>query len=374
MAKDSYGKLTFLKRGGSTSRVIDLVSIKERFGDTAGWTTDPMFFMSRLNKSFVVKHTLRAWERETLGGDRTSATKVIIPISDKDLSLGGHSIFVEDCQFERQLAEHLGVTADHPDFVADVARLRALAELPSFDPYLLHEFFRRAGDRIDECYFVISDDELRRITEYVANQIDILVRKAMGGGGDAATLAKSRKLAKVLFEDEDSPQLVVLRDALRMTAQEYRDGVFGWKGTLYYSWRAGDCYAELAAFLKDLKSLRVSGLTGEDRTEIRSIIASIAQLSMGRWDRLKGRLDTYHDEFERFVQRGDPAALKSFMTRAPDLFVEMGEDIGRLQHVASYWKFWTKGRRLQSMPAQEAFDILPDFEAALQVTDLRDAA
>ena len=374
MAKDSYGKLTFLKRGGSTSRVIDLVSIKERFGDTTGWSTDPMFFLSRLNKSFVVKHTLRAWERESLGGDRTSATKVIIPISDKDLSLGGHSIFVEDAQVERQLAEHLGVTTDHPNFKADVARLRALAELPSFDPYLLHEFFRRAGECIDECYFVISDDELRRITEYVAGQIDVLVRKAVGGSGDATTLAKSRKLAKVLFEDEESPQLVVLRDALRMTAKEYRDGVFGWKGTLYYSWRAGDCYAELAAFLKDLKGLRISGLTGEDRSEMRSIIASIAQLSMGRWDRLKSRLDTYHQEFERFVQRGDPAALKSFMTRAPDLFVEMGEDIGRLQHVASYWKFWTKGRRTQAMPAQEAFDILPDFEAALQVTDLRDAA
>ncbi len=374
MAKDAFGKLIFLKRGGSTSRVIDLVSIKERFGDTPGWASDPMFQLSRLNKGFVVKHTLRAWERESLGGDRTSATKVIIPISDKDLDLGGHSIFVEDPQFERQLAEHLGVTTDHHAFVADVSRLRALAELPSFDPYLLHEFFRRAGDRIDDCYFVISDGELRQITEFVAGQIDMLVRKAMGGGADSATMTKSKRLAKVLFEDEDSPQLAVLREALRMTAREYRDGVFGWKGTLYYSWRSSECYAELVAFLKDLRALRVTGLTGEDRSEIRTITASITQLSMGRWTRLKGRLDTYHDEFNSFVQKGDPAALKRFMTRAPELFVEMGEDIGRLQHVSSYWKFWTRGRRVQSMSGQEAFDILPDFEAALQVTDLRDAA
>ena len=374
MAKDSFGKLSFLKRGGSTSRVIDLVSIKERFGQTPGWASDPMFRMSRLNKSFVVKHTLRAWEREHLGGDKTSATKIIIPISDTNLDLGGHSIFVEDPNFERQLAEHLGVTTDNYEFSSDISRIRALAGLPSFDPYLLHEFFRRAGDHIDDCYFVISDDELRKITEYVAAQIDTLVRKAVGGGSDAATLAKSKKLAKVLFEDENSEQLVVLREALRMTAQEYRDGVFGWKGTLYYSWRSADCYAELVSFLKDLKGLRVIGLHGEDRAEMRTIMGSIAQLSMGRWNRLKGQLDTYHTEFNTFVQRGDPAALKSFMTRAPDLFVEMGEDLGRLQHVSSYWKFWTKGRRGQSMTSQEAFDLLPDFEAALQVTDLRDAA
>lgn len=373
MTRDTYGKLSFLKRGGSTSRVIDLVSIKERFGDTPGWAEAPLFRMSRLNKSFVVKHTLRRWEREQLGGERTSATKVIIPISDRDLDVGGHSIFVEDPQFERLLAAHLGVATDRPAFVTDVARLRALAALPSFDPYLLHEFFRRGGERVDPCYFTISSEELARITEYVANQIDMLVRKAVGGA-DLASMDKSRRLAKILFEDEESEQLVVLRDALRMTKQEYRDGVFGWKGTLYYSWRSSECYADLTAFLKDLKGLKVVGLSDPDRAEIRTVTASITQLAMGRWNRLKARLDAYHGEFRSFVERGDPAALKTFMTKAPTLFVEMGEDIGRLQHVSSYWRFWTRGRRNTTMSAMEAFNLLPDFEAALQVTDLRDAA
>lgn len=106
MAKDVFGKLSFLKRGGSTSRVIDLVSVKERYSETPGWATNPMFRTPRLNKSFVVKHTLRAWEREQLGGNRTTATKVIVPISDMNLDLGGHSIFVEDLGFDRQLANH----------------------------------------------------------------------------------------------------------------------------------------------------------------------------------------------------------------------------------------------------------------------------
>ncbi|XBQ14857.1 MAG: hypothetical protein ABL308_07745 [Oceanicaulis sp.] len=373
MARDSYGKLSFLKRGGSTSRVIDLVSIRERFGDTPGWAKRPLFRMSRLNRGFVVKHTLRAWERDQLGGDRTSATKVIIPISDRDLDLGGHSIFVESHDFEAKLSHHLGVTSDTPAFALDAQRLRQLAGLPSFDPYLLHEFFRREGADIDPCYFTISDGELAKITEFVAGQIDMLVRKAMGGS-DLATREKSRRLAKVLFEDENSEQLVVLRDALRMTEKEYRDGVFGWKGTLYYSWRSSDCYADLTGFLRDLTSTRIVGLSDADRSEIRTVIASITQLSMGRWSRLKSRLDAYHTEFRRFVERGDPGALKTFMTRAPTLFVEMGEDIGRLQHVSSYWRFWTKDRRSRQMSGMEAFDLLPDFEAALQVTDHRDAA
>ena len=374
MAKDSFGKLSLLKRGGSTSRVIDLVSTCEKFSGTPGWSRNPMFRNARLNRGFMVKHTLRAWEREQLGGYRHSATKVIIPISDKDLDLGGHSIFVESPDFERLLGDHLGVRRDSAEFAGDVSRLRALAALPSFDPYLLLEYFRRAGETIDPCYFHIADDELARISEYTAAQIDLLVRKAVGGSTDAATMAKSKRLAKVLFEDENAEQLRVLRDALRMTEAEYRDGVFGWKGTLYYSWRAKECYAELVAFMNDLKGLRVTGLSAEDRADMRTMIASILQLSLGRWNRLKGKLDAYHKEFERFVSRGDPAALKSFMTRAPELFVDMGEDIGRLQHVSSYWKFWTKGKRIQTMSGMEAFDLLPDFEAALQTTDLKDAA
>lgn len=62
------------------------------------------------------------------------------------------------------------------------------------------------------------------------------------------------------------------------------------------------------------------------------------------------------------------------MTRAPELFVEMGEDLGRLQHVTAYWRFWTKDHRGKALSAQEAFDLLPDFEAALQTTNMKDAA
>lgn len=373
MANDSYGKLSYLKRGGSTSRVIDLVSVRERFGDTPDYARYPLFRLPRLNKSFIVKHTLRAWERDRLGGDRTSATKVIVPISDKDLDLGGHSVFVEDPDFERQLSAHMGVAASHLDFTADIGRLRALASLPSFDPYLLHEYFRRNGETVADIYFTISDDELRLITDYVAQQIDTLVRRAMDGHA-LASLDKSRRLAKVLFEDQESEQLIVLREALRMSPQEYRDGVFGWKGTLYYSWRATDCHDDLLRFLKALQSLRFTGLSASDRNELRQVVESITRLAVGRWSRLRARLESYNDEFNRFVQRGDPDALKAFMMRAPELFVEMGEDIGRLQHVASYWAFWTRGQRLSSMSGTEAFNLLPDFEAALMVTDLRDAA
>jgi len=373
MSKDTFGRLKFLKRGGSTARVIDLVSIAHRYQDEPAYHDAPMFQNRRLNVSFIVKHTLRAWEREQLGGKRISATKVIIPISDDDLDMGGHSIFVEDPSMSERLAAHLGVNTHAKAFNADIQRLRELATLPSFDPYLLHEYFRRQGAPVAPLYFTISAEEVQHISEFVAGQINLLVRRAMDEGA-VGDLKKSKRLASVLFEDQDSPQLEVLRQALRMTAEEYKEGVFGWKGTLYYSWRAGQCYDDLLAFIQALKMLDLSAMSVSDRQDIQKIIRSIGLQAIQRWNRLQAKLDLYHQEFTRFVERGDPAALTAFLRRAPDLFVEMGEDISRLQHVAAYWDFWTQGRKMISLTGAEAFELLPDFEAALTMTASQDGA
>lgn len=368
MARDTYGKLTLLKRGGSTSRVLDLLSVWEKHGDTAAVAQAPFFQIRRLNHSFVVKHTLRAWEREQLGGKRISATKLIIPISEDDLEMGGHSIFVEDPTLASKLSAHLGVAPNSPKFVADLERLRGLAALPSFDPYLLYEHFRRLGVEIADVYFNISDHELGAISDYVAGQIELLVQRA-SKVGQKASLDKSRRLATALFEDQDSEQLMVIRQALGMTDAEYREGVFGWKGTLYYSWRAGRCYDDILACMKALKSMDLGAMSSADRAAVRKLIGSIAQQANKRWMRLQDQLSGYRAEFTRFVERGDPGALKAFLMRAPSLFVDMGEDISCLQHVSSYWAFWTEGRDMSRLTGEEAFDLLPDFEAALTATE-----
>lgn len=367
MAKDTFGKLSLLKRGGSSSRVIDLVSVAETHRETASYHDAPLFQDRRLNTSFIIKHTLRPWEREQLGGARVSATKVIMPISDKDLDMGGHSIFVEDPTLAEKLSTHLGTNINAPKFRADIERLRDLALLPSFDPYLLHEHFRRTGAKVADLYFTISPEELQGISEFVAGQVNVLVRRALKDDG-TASLNRSRRLASVLFEDSNSPKLDVLRQALKLSEEDYREGVFGWKGTLYYSWRAGQCHQDMMAFMKSLKAIDLNAMPASDRQEVTRLVRSIGQHAAQRWSRLQTQLQSYHFEFTRFAERGDPAALTAFLLRAPELFIEMGEDISRLQHVSAYWSFWTRGREARALTGAEAFDLLPDFEAALTTT------
>ncbi|MEO1038407.1 MAG: hypothetical protein AAFX09_02600 [Pseudomonadota bacterium] len=362
--KTPYGQLALLKRGGTTSRVIDLVSIHDRFGATADYAEKPLFRTARLNRSFIVKHALRGWERDRLGVSKCTVTKIIFPMSDRDLNMGGQSLFVEEPGSERMLAEFLGVAITDARFEADYERLKLLSDLPSFDPYLLREFFQRRGDVIARCYFQLSDAEFDEVTNFVAGQIDRLVQRAMGSGGD---MSQSLKLARILFEDEESKQLEFLRHALRMTPDEYRAGVFGWKGTLYYYWSCDAWYAQLQGFMAALRGLKIVGAAPGDRVEIDDMIYAVLEGASARWGRIKSRLASYDEEFSRFVNNGDPAALKAFLHRAPGMFLEMGEDIGSLQHLLSYWRFWTDGQPKKQMTASDALEILPDFEAAVRL-------
>ena len=207
----------------------------------------------------------------------------------------------------------------------------------------------------------------------MAGQINLLVRRAMNSDQDGS-LSKARKLASTLFEDHTSSKLDVLRLALNMSPEQYRDGVNGWKGTLYYCWRAGSCNTELSEFIASLKQLNLGQLNASDRDEYRQAMGGLARLAGQRWARVQNRLSQYHEQFSRFIKDGDGAALSQFLIMAPDMFVEMGEDMSRIQHVCASWRFWVGDRQACDLPVAEARSLLEDFDAALSLEPHAQAA
>lgn len=373
MTQNTFGKLKLLKSGGSTSRVMDLLSVQESAGALGLTSKTSMFNTKRLNTSFIVKHTLRAWEREQVSGARISATKIIIPMSETNLDSGGHSIFVEDPGLAEKLSTHLGVAKTLPRFREDIARLRELCALPSFDPYLLYDHFRRSKRKVSDAYFQMSAQEVSQISEFVAGQINLLVRRALNTAQDGSLL-QARRLANTLFEDHESEKLDVLRSALNMTPDQYRLSMNGWKGTLYYCWRAGACGKDLSDFLTAINALNLGQLHATDRDEYRQLVAGVSSEAKQRWARVQTKLQQYHDQFARFLNHGDGAALSSFLNAAPELFVEMGDDISRIQHVCASWRFWQGDRKASELPVAEGRALLLDYDSVLSFEEQRKAA
>lgn len=366
-----HGDLKMLRKGGSTSRVYDLIGIREKHRNDVDYRKAPIFHHPRLLETFIVKHSVRPWERQYINSERLTATKVIFPFSVEDLDLGGMSIFVESENFERQLSEFLGETGSKSALANDFKRLRALADLPSFDPYLLSERFRQEGDVVASCFFQASEDEIKRMTDFVASQVDVLVSLAFGGG-DAGTSPQAKKLASILLSDETSENLRVLQRSLRLSDDEYRQGMFGWKGVLYYSWSSDEIYKTFLNFLSEVKELRIIGCRGDEQSYLDHTKEQIIISARNRWLRLRSVIDNYNTEFDDFAKNGNALALKNFLLSAPSLFLQIGEDLASVQHVASYWKYWMQGRS-KPMKADDALVLLPDFAASLHAADEADA-
>lgn len=78
-------------KGGATSRILDLYSIARRYGHLDRHGERPFFLHPRLNRAFIIKHTVRAHERPYVMSSQPVVTKVLVPLADSDLSLGGHA-------------------------------------------------------------------------------------------------------------------------------------------------------------------------------------------------------------------------------------------------------------------------------------------
>ena len=90
-------------KGGATSRILDLHSIARRHGEYDAHADNPFFLNSRLNRCFIVKHTVRAHERPYVMSSQPVVTKVLVPLAHDDLALGGHAVFVEEIGFASKM-------------------------------------------------------------------------------------------------------------------------------------------------------------------------------------------------------------------------------------------------------------------------------
>lgn len=361
--KDGRRDLSLIRASGSTARVLNLALAYERFGDTEEHQKKPLFKNARLNRALILKHVLRPHERELFTRPLTSATKVILPYAATELELGGISFMVGEMRFERLLRDAAGSYESEADFMADAELLRVIAALPSFDPFLMRERLRHLGIDPARSYFEIAEADVARMRSFVGREIAQLVNLAFATGGvDAGGL--SQRLADKLMTDETAKTLDPLRQTLRLSGEDYIEGVFAWKGFLYYKWLMDEIRPGLADFMPRFAGLRISGASTEERrdfAETRKDILDKMQLALNRVDET---LLAYGTAFAALAD-GQPTAFRDFLLKAPELFIPIGEAVGVIRHIDSFWRFRFPGDVKPMMEADEAIEVLHDFETTV---------
>src|SRR5690606_6677158 len=125
-----------------------------------------------------------------------------------------------------------------------------------------------------------------RMRAFVGREISRLVNLAFAAAGvDAGGL--SQRLADKLMTDETAKALDPLRETLRLPGEDYIEGVFAWKGFLYYKWLMAEIRPGLSEFTPRFAGLRVTGASASEREELaktrRAIIEKI-RLALQRVD------------------------------------------------------------------------------------------
>ena len=357
--------------GASSSRVLNLLAIGQALADHPGHKASPLFLSPILNHAILLKHRLRGDESDLFSAKRVLATKIIIPFERSDLRVGGRSMFVGQRNFDSLLRE-IGNYRELADLRRDTEVLRLIDAVPSLDPFLLREHLRSHAVTPDACYFEISAADQQRMYEYTAGEIGRLSAMASGRGG--VQEIGTGRLVSALLSNEVNEKLEPLRITLGLGPDEFRDGIFSWRGFIYYKWSLKELWPRLVQTLKDLKSVYpVGGANAEQLFYLGTAKESIIRAVRDNRDAIRGIVGVYDNAYAGLIEHRQPQIFREFLLGAPGLFLELGEKIGAMSHVTSFWNYRFPPGLPRVADAEELTLILHDFAQSLGQEHLKAA-
>lgn len=367
MSRPSFASLEALSSTATSARLLNLAAVAaensevlEFQSETLGFQAHPFFETPVLNTSLVLKHSPRLHERPLFDQAPSIATKIIIPFDPKDLAIGGRSVFVGQKRWVEQLE---ALSNEAPTLRRDCEVLRALDELPSLDPFLVRAHLSRRGFVVAQRYLKISEADIDRMRKTVAAEVDQLVGQAFSGGG---TAEHTDKLALLLLTNGADARLEPLRLTLRLDGDSYEEGIFAWRGFLYYKWAAGSLHMRLMRLMIEIGHLKADAKgDSETATEIeRAKRRLLAKIEATESSAVKA-LGVYDSAFYGLVRHNEPSVFRDFLLASPRMFMKLGEAVGGLSHITSYWRYrFPEGAPLNAS-GLEALEIIHEFEASL---------
>jgi hypothetical protein len=344
--------------GASSNRVLNLVAIGAANAENPNYLTAPLFHSKIINSTIILKHRLRADEMDFFHARRVQATKIIIPFERTDLGAGGQSLFIGQRGFEGLLRE-VGNYRDSADMKRDLEVMRLIDGVPSLDPFLLREHLRTYDFSPDSSYFDISAADQQRMYEYASREISRLTALANGKGGNSASTGR---MVSALLSSEVNEKLEPLRATLHLGPEEFCEGVFSWRGFIYYKWCLEEFWPHLMRALRDIKAISPTGkiLSAEKALleEGKSLILRGAKVNS---DEIRRILGIYDNAYASLIEQQNPRLFREFLLGAPKLFLDIGEKMGAMSHITSFWQYRFPAGAPKHVDAEELTTIFQDF-------------
>jgi len=360
MAVDRSVRSLMSLTNASSSRVLNLTAISLAQAEAPEHEKNPLFVSPVINSAIIIKHRLRADEADMFSPRRTVATKLIVPFERTDLKQGGRSLFVGQRGFERMLRE-VGNYGDKLDVRRDMDVLRLIDTVPSLDPFLLREHLRGNGYAPAPCYFEISDADQQRMFSYASAEISRLTKLAVSGQGGPVG-ASTARMVSALLSSEVNEKLEPMRVTLNLKPDEFSEGVFSWRGFIYYKWSLSEFWPRLVKTLREVKTIQPFGRpTHAEAAFMKHSRELIIRGAKETSDSVREIIRKYDDAYTGLLERQDARMFREFLLTAPALFLEMGTKMGAMAHVTSFWGYRFPTGVSRYIDCEELLTIFQDF-------------
>lgn len=352
--------IAVLNDNGASSRVLNLRRAHSAMRRQHIPVIAPFFTAPVLQDAIIVKHRLRPHEKALFTESRSVATKLLLPLDKVDLRAGAWSIFVGEERFEEAVLRQTGIDLRHGS--SDRLTLDIIDHLPSLDPFLLREKLRYAGIRPQQEYFSVSSSDLLRMFDYVRKELSPLARLSTG----EAEHAHGRRLADKILNGDGGDEMDLLRQGFALSDSDFSEGLFAWRGFLYYSWRLSEMNNALSMLSIALFRIRPSDTPSRSTHDsIERGRRSVSLLLSRNIDFAQGLVQTYKTAFNELVSSKDIAMFREFLLAAPLLFTELGQCIGALDHIDSFWRFRFPTSKPALVSSEELAQLFLEFEDSL---------
>ena len=366
MEKDrTVRRLTALEQSASSARVLNLSAIHRKNPADPALIEAPFFSHRLLDRSIILKHRLRPHEYSMFATPKPTATKLLIPIDNEDLRAGAHYAFVGQRDFDEVVQSMFG--KDFRPGSRDRIVLDLIDSLPSLDPFLLREQLRRHDIEPARVYFGITDADIQRMFEFVRGEIASLVALSSQEGSSAATGAG--RLVEKLLSSRPEDGFEPLKVTLKLSDKEYRDGVFAWRGFLYYKWQLEELRGVVGQVAMEIAAIAPRGPRDPDATQYLPGARQRIHNTVGQaLSRVQALLDVYTKAYAGLTEGGKPMGFRDFLLTAPSMFTELGECLGGIQHIISFWRYRFPPGKARMISPAELMDVFLDFEDSLMTS------
>ena len=358
MAGDRSVRFLDALGGASTSRVLNLYRIARDNAHNPEHDDKPLFLSPIINRAFILKHRARADESYLFATPRSTATKIITPFDENDLRAGGRSLFVEQRGY-REALRQMGSYRDEK-LERDFNVLRLLDAVPSLDPFLLREHLRNHEIEVSPSYFSISEGDQQRMHRFVTGELSRLVQLAGGGAGSES----SNRMVSALLSSRVDEKLEPLRLTLGLTGNDFREGVFSWRGFLYYKWSMEKFWPDVMGVLRQINTIQPHGpVNTEQKIFMVSARRAIIEMVRDNGNLVTKALTVYDTSFADLVAHQAPKTFRDFLLSAPYMFLELGEKLGAISHIVSFWRYRFPPGGPTMIDAEELAAIFQDFSS-----------